>query len=363
MHPEANEGFLPEPRVPVEGLLTILVPTRNRPAFLARLLRFIGTLQIRHPVVIMDSSDPKNAELNAGNVERVRLNQGVDVRIHPTTQGLLEKMASALALVSTPYACFWADDDFQLPEGLEACIRELEARPSIGCCLGRMLAVRIGPDSFEGHELACPAREETAADLRLWLWSRNFYSTFYAVYRTPQLRRSLEITVAASVYEHCRMIPEILLGQLSLVLGAQGAVDVTSIVYQMHPANDSRITPRVVDHKRFPQEYARYRAAITPIVSATSGLTEAEAGRLVDRSYRNIHYWTGGRWWLLKKVADNLRRPWLRLQLCLDRYRKVPWFPKVPKRKLTDLELSRQSGSAALALELIRRFPHGIHDP
>jgi glycosyltransferase domain-containing protein len=348
----------PTPAYPPADDLTVVVPTRNRRAFLARMLRFSELVRLPYRIVVMDSSEPAqaaaNAALVAGYSGRLR------AEFHPSCPDLLGKLKAGIDKVATPYACFWADDDFQTPEGLVQCLEVLRSNPAAGSCLGRMLAVRTGPSGLEGFDSTFPARNEPDAAERMRIWSENFYSTFYAVYRTPQLVRSLEITLAASSYERCRIIPEILLGQLSQLQAPQATADVCSIVYQMHAANDSRLTPTVRDHDNFPAEYAHYRRTFAPFVSELAGLPAVEAGRLIDSTYRNVHRWTGGPGWLFKKAIENIRRPWKRWQLRLDEKRAVPRYPRVINTPVSESALGAATGGVKTALDLIRSHPSGV---
>jgi glycosyltransferase domain-containing protein len=339
------------------ALLTLVVPTYRRARFLDRLLDFAQATQCPFPIVVADSSDGPDAVRNAARIAACRPPLRVELQSH--TCGLMEKMARAVEGVTTPFCGLWADDDLQLPEGLRACLEFLEGNPDYASCMGRLVAVRRHKTDTEAYLETYPSREEPSAAERILRWSENFYSSFYAVYRTPVLLEMLRTCVKASDYERCRIIPEVLMGQLALLLGRQRMLPIPSIVYQMHPGNDSRVTPCIRDDAAFPEDYRHYRRETAPLFAAAAGLTPAEADRLIDRSFRNIQYWTGGRWWVFKKLWKNLRRPWRRFYLQWDARRAVPRITRVIKERIASDDGRLQSGSVALALAAIARHPDG----
>jgi len=226
--------------------------------------------------------------------------------------------------------------------------------------MGQFMAVRRNEDCTDILLETFPSRGESSTSERILRWSENFYSSFYAVYRTPVLMEMLRVGVVASCYERCRIIPEILMGQMALLLGRQRMIEGVSIVYQMHAGNDSRLTPCVKDHTAFPIDYTHYRSEMAALVSQSAGLSLSEADWLVDRSFRNVYRWTGGRWWIFKKIIENVRRPWRRLLLRLDAKRSAPRFTCISKQRLQVSDVRLESGDVAIALAAIARHPDGV---
>ena len=337
--------------------LTLIVPTYRRARFLDRLLDFAQATQCPFPIVVADSSDGPDAARNSARVAACRPPLRVEhVRY---TCGLMEKMLRGVEGVTTPYCALWADDDLQLPEGLLACLKFLDENPDHASCMGQFVALRHHDSGAEVYLETYPSREEPAASDRILRWSENFYSSFYAVYRTPALQQMLRTCARASHYERCRIIPEVLMGQLALLLGRQRMLPIPSIVYQMHDANDSRLIRCISDDASFPEDYRRYRQETAPVVAAAAGLSPTDADQLVDRSFRNIQRWTGGRWWLFKKLAENIRRPWRRMQLRRDAKRAVPRITRVLKQRIAPTDDRLKTGSVALALAAVARHPNG----
>jgi glycosyltransferase domain-containing protein len=341
-----------------DALLTVIVPTYNREKFVARLLAYAVEVRFPFRILIVDSSHEPDRMANESRVAATRLKLSLEY-MHVNC-GLMEKLARAVERVETAYCCMWADDDFQVPEGLSSCIRFLEVSPEFGSCMGQFLAVRRKNPEWDLFLETYPSREELAAFERILRWSENFYSNFYAVYRTSGLRQMLQIAVQASCYERCRIIPEILIGQVGLLLGRQRMIDEVSIVYQMHPANDSRVTPCVRDRAAFPTDYQRYREILARKVMDVTESTELEADRLVDQSFRNIHPWTGGRGRWRIRLWEKLCRPWKRMRLKRDARRLIPRFSQVRKEPLLRGDARLVPGNVSVALRWIDLHPAGI---
>lgn len=337
--------------------LTVIIPTYNRAPFLERLLDFAREVRFPFQVQVADSSNEENRKQNEAFVGIHSAALGIGYSHFDC--GLMEKLFRSVESITTPYCCFWADDDFQLPEGLLSCLRYLDQHVDYGSCMGQFLSVRCNKADTDVFLETYPSRDESSAVERVLRWSENFYSNFYAVYRTPLLLEMLRAATKASCYERCRIIPEVLMGQMSLLLGRQKMLGELSIVYQMHPSNDSRVTPCVHDHDAFPGDYRRYRETTAQIFSHATGLPVLEANRLVDRSFRNVHRWTGGRGWIFKKLLENIRRPWIRMQMRRDARRITPRFTRVKKERISADDLLLRSGTAAVAMKAIAEYPKG----
>lgn len=98
-------------------MLSILIPTLNRPAFLERTLGYLRAQGFAGQIIVGDGSfDDTSALCRRFAAERLdcrRLNQ----------QQTFGAMADALR---TPYAVYCGDDDFLIPSGLAACVKALE---------------------------------------------------------------------------------------------------------------------------------------------------------------------------------------------------------------------------------------------
>ena len=339
-------------------ILTVIVPTFNRSRFLARLLSYAAEVRFPFHILIADSSGPEERLRNETLISRHRA--VLDVEHLHFDCGLMEKLLHAVEHVSASYCCFWADDDFQLPEGLLSCLKFLELNPIYGSCIGQLLQVSMDKTGTDAVLQTYPSREELPPGERLMRWSENFYPAFYAIYRKAILCRMLKVAVDASCYEKCRIIPEITMGQMGLLFGKQKALCGVSIVFHLHDLNDSRTIRCVHDHHAFPNDYKRYRDTVSKVFSEIAGVSILEADRVIDRSFRNAYFWTGGRWKYFKKIIGNLRSPWKKLRLRLDRRRLVPRFTRIEKEQISVDDPRLKLGSLPIAMRLLDKHPDGV---
>ncbi len=130
--------------------VTVLVPTRNRPRFLARLLGHLeGMAGVR--ALVVDSSDPGPAAevagivaARAGGVELLALSR-------PTTQ--FAALALGAEKVTTPYVLRCSDDDLPVAAGLTAARDELAAAPDLGVAMGGFLCFDLAGEHGTPGEL------------------------------------------------------------------------------------------------------------------------------------------------------------------------------------------------------------------
>lgn len=338
---------------PIDSSLTVVVPTHNRAHFLARLLRYAEECEFPFPLRIIDSSNElhrsRNRELATGS------------RLAPAYEHcdlpIIEKMLHAMQQVTTPFSCFWADDDFQLPHALRSGARFLAEHADFTCAMGQSLSV------MQRRNSEIRARDSRSLDFdspaaRIETWSRRFFSTFYGVYRSEHFRYCLERTSQIADYARSRIIPEILMGELGLLLGKFQRLDAPSLIYMTHAGNESHLVPCVRDEAGFDEHYHRYLEGFADDLCRLGGMHRDDALRLARRAFRNVYQWNGGRWKWIRKSLRELRRVAGTLgsaAATLAGVRRSPMCERLPADdpRLADPDVTR-------ALRFVREFPEGI---
>lgn len=114
-------------------MLSILIPTLDRPAFLARTLRYLREQGFHGPVLVGDGS------MNVGGLKACTEYNGtwLDCR-GITQQATLGKLADA---VDTPYAVYCGDDDFLIPASLAACCAALDKQSDYQSARGHGMVI------------------------------------------------------------------------------------------------------------------------------------------------------------------------------------------------------------------------------
>ncbi len=161
-------------------LLTIVVPTYNRPKMLANLIRYLhGEFSIA--VLILDSSDDKNYEINVKNInnafEHVRYSKDIKFK---------EKLVDGLKRVHTRYCVFCADDDIVVLDALLKCVNFLEVNPDYIGAQGYYFGFDGGNGKYLVDDIIYNNKSIDELNIlpRLDTLFTEYQSNFYSVFRT-----------------------------------------------------------------------------------------------------------------------------------------------------------------------------------
>lgn len=262
-----------------EPLLTLVLPTRNRPAFLARALGYYRTQGLRAPLLIADSSD------EPGRPSDGELPPEWSHRGWPPQTPFLEKLRAALDLVDTPYVAIGADDDFFIPEALEYAARVLAAQP--GCSVvhgqGVLVALREGEAhgplawaaAYRQRALMHPQAAERLRDHLL-----HYATTWYSVHRTLRLRAYFTRATALRLDVY---FGELLPSCLAVIEGRAAKLDALYMVRQAHAGQNSPTGGRQLDlftwmtHPDWARQYAAVEACLSAALVAQDGIRPDDA--------------------------------------------------------------------------------------
>lgn len=247
-------------------MLTVMVPTINRPDFLIRLLRYYEACRFPYTLAIGDSSDEERARptrvVLAELEGKLKINyfSCPELNDAQTIRFLIERL-------ETPYAVFVADDDFLVPEGLAAAARFLDDHPDYAAAHGQGIIAVLQDSGSYGRFSATglyrqPVLEQAAACDRLQALMRNYSVPLFSVHRTATWRRMYRRT--ADLED--KTFTELLAVALSAVSGKIKQVEGLSLVRQAH---DRRyFLPDSFDWVTGPRWAASYAAFQQDLVEA-----------------------------------------------------------------------------------------------
>ncbi|SVC44256.1 uncharacterized protein METZ01_LOCUS297110, partial [marine metagenome] len=170
--------------------LTVIVPSRGRPDYLLRQIRYWSSSPAR--LIIVDGS---NRPLSGRIRSAVETHPRIDY-IHDLSS-FADRLCLAGGLIETPYAVMLGDDEFHLPAGLSASVETLKKNEALVGCMGQVLSfspvglyrrvvfARAYP-SLHGYSI----RHAAPADRLIAAMSEYKMATCYAVLRTPTWRKS-----------------------------------------------------------------------------------------------------------------------------------------------------------------------------
>jgi len=169
---------------PLNELLTVVLITHNRPAFLRRALEFYSPMPCR--IIVLDSSVQASDGVADGfeNVDYLHLPQF-------GYWDAQAKVVYGIAQVTTPYIVFAADDDFLIHDSLKQSVAFLEKNPDYGMCHGyclMYLALANSVTYYRRDKKVCEDYSSDRPQDRVMDFMGQFIPPFYAVHRTSLFR-------------------------------------------------------------------------------------------------------------------------------------------------------------------------------
>jgi len=270
-------------------MISIVIPTYNRPHFLARLLQYYRSVGFAHPIVVADSSSPPEIEANGRCVASLQGELDVRHEVFPPSIYFPLKVAQVLATVDTEYAVLCADKDFLVPRAIEQCARYLEVNPDYSVAHGRAAVIQ-SVETSSGRRIlsrSYPQRtlEGDEPQIRLQDHIQNYTATFYSVHRRLELLRNMQLTADNTVDLR---FSELLSSCLSVIQGKAKCLDVLYMVRQGHPDySTARTIPwsTVLTSDDFSQRDAQFRNCLAEELVGVTGMSITEARDVVNHAF------------------------------------------------------------------------------
>jgi len=172
-------------------MLTILLPTQNRPLLLQRAIKFYEKEGLPYKIFVIDSSDSSNKSRVRGIVESSNL----DIKLFDYVFGVnpYEKQLESLSSVDSEYVLFMGDDDFVFPEAMVKCVEFLDKHKDYTVAHGRSYLFTAedsgragGIKSIEEYPQAALVSEHP--EKRFKAHMRNWTTSAYSVQRTKNMK-------------------------------------------------------------------------------------------------------------------------------------------------------------------------------
>jgi glycosyltransferase domain-containing protein len=198
-------------------VVTIVIPTYNRPEMLFRTLSFLQDKSERFPIIVADGSDLENAARNAeccrstgSNVSYFHLpsppiaSGTFSLKQYEELQtNFFQRYLLALNRVTTPYVVLNGDDDLLIPETVTASSKFLDSNSDYVACHGMYFNFRYLQN---GIEIECSTYDGPSIDgaelgTRLIQLYSRYESPYAAVYRTPIARTIAQQAIEKPLFE------------------------------------------------------------------------------------------------------------------------------------------------------------------
>jgi len=167
--------------LPLDELLTVVLITHNRPAFLRRAVKYYSDLPCK--IMVLDST-PERAEGDFSAVDYHHVPQFA-------YWGMQAKLAYGVEQLTTPYMVLAADDDFILHDSLAQSVGFLQANPDYGMCHGyclMYLALAGGVSYYRRDKKVQEDYCSEQAEERVIDYMSQYIPPFYAVTRTDLMK-------------------------------------------------------------------------------------------------------------------------------------------------------------------------------
>lgn len=286
-------------------MVTILIPTINRPEYIIRMMRYYHSEGFRGTLLIGDSSD----EANFAKVrdEAAVIGESLRVRHIPCRDANLPQTMERLAnLVDTPYVAFIGDDDFLIPSAIDECEDFLAKNPDYSACTGIARGFRVKSDrAFGDMELLdeYPMRrveEKTASD-RLVSLLMQYHVIIFSVHRADVWREMWRDPESMPDRAFsCELLPCC----MSVVLGKVKQIDCLYLLRESH--SHHHLLPSFFDWLTDPKwnpSFLVFRDRLADQIACKDGVSRDEAVKTVKYAF-GLYMMPPKRSWFQRLAPD-----------------------------------------------------------
>ena len=268
-------------------MLTIMIPTMNRPDFLERVLRYYAANEFPWRLFIGDASVGYEARQVKDVVEKYRHRLPIS---HFDCRGVsiaetIHRLNEALA---TPYATLICDDDFVIPGGLQECIDFLKKNQEYEAANGTTVVLTLQSDGAYGKlkdagYYRLGGSEGASGAKRLLAFLSNYYVTLFSVHRAETWKAMWQdVDAIKDVPFQAELLPNC----LAVVKGKVKHLKKFYIIRQHH---DRRyFVPDIFDWLTSPdwfESYTKFSHHLSQGLAVHDGIPLKEAQAIVKQAF------------------------------------------------------------------------------
>ena len=271
--------------------ITIFIPTRNRPHFLNRLLRYYQEVQFPGSLFIGDASDPDFVKQNRKICEAFQ--NDLEIRFFETPEVSTHQSIEAMAAeAETRYATSVCDDDFLCLEGLAECAAFLDQNSDYVGAHGKGLMFSIhgggayGQIHYSQFYPQAVIEEERPID-RLKSYFEKGGAVVFTLYRTADWKKMFQNPQKISRYQITFIFGELVNASVAVIRGKIKELDCLYLLRQVH-AKQKMAELDIYKWFIHPEWYATYQFLSECVVGelhSKSGLNSDEAYDLFEKTF------------------------------------------------------------------------------
>lgn len=272
-------------------MITILIPTYNRPNRLRRLLDYYNKYGKNFNIIVADSSSNENKLLNSKNILSLSNNNLLHLKYPTDIVCLYEKIPDASKYIKTKYCVSCADDDFIISNAIIKSISFLENNPDFSCVQGRYIAFYLKGNSLPAKKfIYTPLYANYESNIfknakdRLFSNFVNYMHTVYSLHRTDLFKM---IYNENSKYVDDFYFGELLPSMLDLIYGKAKKLDILFCAREVifDPARRTRKNFNdFIKDGTYEKKYNKFRGCLAKHLTKNSQVNSDEAKELIDKA-------------------------------------------------------------------------------
>ncbi len=315
-------------------LLTMIVPTFNRPQYIRRFFQYYSARQCPYSIIIADSSSEPSASANYDIISSHQSSLNIQYQKYDSSLVPIQKLAKVVENTESKYVVLCSDDDFIIQKALDQCLAFLEQNPDYSLAHGsavwllpaspdanpppnsaldtailqcvasmeehpelpfdRDFTVSLTPDagitdSPSQNLIVKPYRQRTIDNVspskRLENHLDGYSTTYYSMQRRNSMLKNLRLAV--SLTEDYRF-GELLPSCLSIIQGKAKCMDSLYLVREWHANSTATGVATIFDlltGNDYSSRYMRFRNCLAEELMAGLQLSAEEAEAVVNKSF------------------------------------------------------------------------------
>jgi glycosyltransferase domain-containing protein len=332
-------------------MISILIPTINRPDFVVRALRYYAAVGFGGCVCLGDSSAEAEANRIRQEIDVLKGRLNICYRYYPTSEykGNARVVQDLCDAATTPFVAYAGDDDFLIPNTLEKCVAFLDAHPDYSAANGVSVVAYLKSGGAHGTlgSVEYMGAHKLLSDRATERWKgymRQPLSTQYYVHRKETWQRMYRDVPAAPL----RYIGEEMLPcSISAIAGKITELEGLGCVFQVNDRKEfgwsTHSMYELIMSPLWTRSARAVRASIVEYLVQQDHLTEQAALKFFDQEFwrhllfmlewhYSIHHaeplnvydalkrkrWLVNTYLFLKRVKAGRQHRWISLQGLLD---------------------------------------------
>ena len=319
-------------------MITLCLPTKDRPAFLSRLLHYYASTNYQHWICIGDSSGPDQAAQNQQIVASLQDRLKISYTACPgqTACAAIETISRA---ISTPYFACIADDDFLCTRGLERCAAFLDAHPAYGAAHGLGILLMIGAAGPHGPVVAITPYQQAVLEAQTGSQRLQEYmnpsplTVIFSVHRTAHCRAMFEVVTSLKGSKRNLFKDELIPSGVAAIRGKVKELDGLYLVRHVH--DEIVRQPSVYEWLTSPDwfpSFEVYREHLIEELKRQDGLSADEAAQVITQAF--LPYLAEGLAvsWIKYRGAQSSRANGSATALFRQAARRIPGLRRLKQR-------------------------------